>query len=142
MKLAIFALVTSFSVFAAAADSGLNCTMEYKQSGALSSYTLSDSRWLVEGSEMEGPAMITDGDGIAGTSAANYLEINKTVIDGEPFWTVKVLGGEKNVAGVFSFPLFDGMKATLPANAVANEEEDPAQFDTLNVTCYFTIFAG
>lgn len=127
-------------------NSGLECTMEYSSSGALSSYKLSTGGWLSVGDELAGTAMITDGDsvGIAGTSPANYIKIAATKVDGDVFWSVQVLGGEKNTIGVMNFPDDEssGMKSVFPVNALADESEDPAQFDTLEVICVNTIFAG
>ncbi len=141
-----------FTTFASAAsssvtiDSGLACTMEYSASGALSSNKISTGGWLIEGGELAGTAMITDGDSgnIAGTSPANYIEVAKTMVDGEAFWSVKIMGGEKNTIGIMNFPVNPdaGMKSVFPVNALADESEDPAKFDTLQVTCVNTVFAG
>lgn len=37
----------------------------------------------------------------------------------------------------------DGMKATIPTKAfMANETEDPTEYDKLEVSCHFTVSAG
>lgn len=140
-------LIMSSLLFATQAlaieDSGLNCTMSYSATGPLSSSTDSTSRWIVANQEMEGSAVSSDGDGLWGTSPANYLAVSKTKSGGFENWTVTITDAEKNYLGSFSFPLDGGMKATLPSNAfMAGEDEDPPHYDKLEVSCYFTVFAG
>lgn len=149
MKLVIIALFSIFTGVAHAYDesSGLDCSMTYTASGALSSAYNTTSGWLVDGSEMESLTKVNDGDGIAiGQSAANYIKISKTKVDGREFWSVKVLGAEKNTIGVMSFPVDlesrAGMKSTFEVNALEDESEDPQQYDTLDVSCANTHFAG
>ncbi len=134
--------VISASVQASAQATGLKCSMEYSTSGPLESYSISDSSWLSPGDSMKGIARSSDGDGIAGTSPANYLEVAQQTVHGELFWQLTVLNAEKSVIGMFGFPEKEGMKTTFKVNALDNDSEDPATFDTLQVTCHFTYFAG
>lgn len=144
MKTFVFAFVSLVSVIASANNpaTGLACTMEYVTSDVLESYSNKETRWLSKGQEMAGLAVVSDGDGIAGTSAANYIKVSQSKIYGETLWNITILNSEKSIVGQFSFPEQGGAKFSLPVDAMDDESEDPAQFDTLNVTCKFTAFAG
>jgi hypothetical protein len=136
------ALIFSSSVFAdsqARIDSGLSCSMSYSTSGPLSTAKDSTGGWLISGNELAGTAVVTDGDGeYTATTPAHYLSVSKA----KNIWTVSILGGEKSFISAFSFLEKEGMKVVVPVRAWADESEDPAEYDTLEVSCVFTHFAG
>ena len=139
LKILIALSLFSFSNAALAADSGLACNMAYSTSGPLSTSTDINGGWLADGSELAGKAVVYDGDGEHHTATpAHYIAASKK----GNMWTVQILGGEKSLLGSFTFLQEKGMKVSLPVRAYANESEDPQQYDTLEVSCHFTIFAG
>lgn len=143
MKSIVFAFISLFSVLASAdASSGLACTMEYASSSVLEAYSVKETSWLSKGQEMSGVARVNDGDGFPGTAPANSIQVSQSKVAGETLWNITVLNSEKTVVGRFSFPEKGGAKFSLPSNAVDDETEDPARFDTLIVTCKFTYFVG
>lgn len=139
MKLVFVTLLTFSSLLANAADSGLNCTMSYSSTGVLAGDTDSTSSWLVAGEEMTGSAVSSDKNGGWTEKPANYITVKKN----GKFWSVEILDDAKNVIGSFSFTEKQGMKATVEADAfMANESEDPSAYNKLEVSCYYTVFAG
>lgn len=133
------ALLFSGAAFADRIDSGLSCDMNYSASGPLSMGTDSTGGWLFSGDELAGSAVVNDGDGeFTATTPAHYLSVSKN----KDIWTVTILGGEKSFISAFSFLETEGMKVTVPVRAWADESEDPAEYDTLEVSCIFTHFAG
>lgn len=132
-------LLTFSSLLANAADSGLNCTMSYSSTGVLAGDTDSTSSWLVAGQEMTGSAVGSDKSGGWTKKPANYISVKKS----GQFWSVEILDDSKKVVGSFSFTEKQGMKATIEADAfMANESEDPPAYNKLEVSCYYTVFAG
>lgn len=144
-----FTVLFSMSSVFAKVD-GLVCKMEYSTNDMLSTASPKvTTMWMTDGSELASEAVIADGDGMWGTSPANYIQVSTVTIDGTPMWQVKVLGGEMNLIGTFTFiennnnqEEMHGMKATFPVNAFDEGEEDPTRFNVLEVTCFNTIFAG
>jgi len=136
-------LVTSFllgSSFAYANDSGLNCTMSYSSNNALN--TESDSKtgwWMSPGGTLVGSAVGEAPQGGWTKKPAHSILVGKSA----GVWKINILNDKKAVIGSFGFPAEAGMKVTIPTKAYrANESEDPTEYNKLEVSCYFTYFAG
>lgn len=150
MKFGFFVSCLLLSAAAMAKVDGISCKMEYKSSSVLSTHdSLSSNRWLVAGDEMEGTAIRADGKGGWGSTPANFIKVSSTKTGKQPFWKISVLDADKNLVGDFSFKedaaysgTASGAKIILPVEAYAEGDEDPPRYDTLEVTCYNTIFAG
>ena len=139
MKLFFGSLVIFSSLFANAADSGLNCSMSYSSTDVLAGNTDSTSAWMVAGQELAGSAVGSDKSGGWTEKPANYISVKKN----GNFWNVEILDDSKSVIGSFSFTEKQGMKATVETEAfMANESEDPPAYNKLEVSCYYTVFAG
>lgn len=137
MKLLSILFISFLALPSFAQDTGLECSMSYSKSSPLNNSKLSEVAWLVSGGEMSGQAVIFDGDP-GEPSAAHYLQVQLEY----GIWSVLILNGEKSLIGAFSFPQESGMKATLHVRAFATDDEDPKEYDTLEVSCFNTIFAG
>lgn len=146
-----YVLVFLFTMLSSAAfaettelSSGLNCSMEYSSSNMFTSYKESTSAWLVAGSELASTAVAYDGDAdFAGTSSANYINVSTVKVAQDSFWQIQILNSEKSLLSTFSFGAEAGLQVVIPTRAFQpNESEDPTEYDTLTVTCHYTIFAG
>lgn len=120
--------------------SGLECTMEYSQSGPLTTVTETKTRWLAVGDQMKGDAVSRHEGG--GVSAAHTVGAELKDLYGFTYWEVTVYGQEASIITSFTFGLEKGLKVSLPVDARATGEEDPMSYDTLTVTCGYTVFAG
>ncbi len=139
MKVLIAVLVLTQALIANAADSGLECTMSYSGSGPLSATTDSTTEWLVEGSKMTGSAVSADKNGGWTQDPANFLNVKKQ----NGLWVVEILNDKNEFVSSFSFGEKAAMKATIPTKAfMANEGEDPEEYDQLVVSCAYAEFAG
>lgn len=131
-------------------SSGLECSMIYKNSDAFSNSHLVSSAWMVDGDELEGKAVVTDGDGnTMATMPAHSITIKEKVIDLNDFWTVTVYNSEKTIIGIVDFSKVDVMagesgsiKTTFEVQAYEETGEDPIEYNILEVVCKNVVFAG
>jgi len=127
---------------------GLICKMDYLSSKVFNSINPnSTSYWMAMGDEVSSETRIGDGDGGMGSSPANFFKVSSTHIDGKSFWQVAIMNGERKILGILTFPIDSGrlpnpsgMKATFPTHAFDMNDDDPAEFDILEVTCRNTDF--
>jgi hypothetical protein len=61
---------------------------------------------------------------------------------GQNGWTVRVYDNSGVDLGIVEFREDAAMKVSYPVKAWATESEDPAEFDLLEVSCHYTVFAG
>jgi hypothetical protein len=133
----VFLSIVSMQAFA---DSGLECTMAYKTSSPFSSAESSETRWLSEGQKMKGTATSEE---FSLKSGAHYVSVKKTTMNrGQNGWTVRVYDNLGVDLGIVEFREDAAMKVSYPVKAWATESEDPSEFDLLEVSCHYTVFAG
>lgn len=134
----VLLVLISGAAQAASSDYGLSCIMAYSSTSVLEVGANTESIMLSGGPTLRpGSAVATD----SYTAPANYIKAEKK----GAFWTVTIFNSKKSPIGAFSFleKQGAGMKATLAVEAqMANESEDPSQYNKLEVSCHYTFFAG